>query len=217
MHQLVDNLLVFQLWSARATPQQHQQQQQQQLQHLLHGTVSQLAMCVRLLTASTRISERFVCTDRSVYIPAFEHIVSHGLCPSCRLAGHYAPTPYGGADTSKDEALPGPPPQPTAQQPWLPQSAPASHPSGPYAAHPAAGPHPGYGAEYYYQGAGGYPAPYLQLPTLLKPSPAEDDRCNFASSCFADSHAHKMTLDGSACLFCGLCLACCAMMCDALN
>lgn len=104
------------------------------------------------------------------------------FCFQRRLAGAQLRTSNSVADSSNSQAnenLPGPPPQPAAQQPWLPNSA---HP-----AQPAGGPYPGYGAEYYYQHAGGYPAPYLQPPALLKAPAAEDDRC-MSTSQFLQHH-----------------------------
>ena len=81
-----------------------------------------------------------------------------------------------GAPASDNEVLPGPPPQPNAQQPWLPQSTPAAHPNGAHPMHaaPPGAAYQGYGAEYYFQHPGGYPLAHLH-PAAVKPG-AEDDR-----------------------------------------
>ena len=100
-------------------------------------------------------------------------------CYVYRLAKSQAELANGNLDTppaSVNEVLPGPPPQPNAQQPWLPQSAPAAHPNGAHPMHsaPPGAAYQGYGAEYYFQHPGGYPLSHLH-PAAVKPA-AEDDR-----------------------------------------
>ncbi|KAA6421393.1 MAG: hypothetical protein FRX49_08670 [Trebouxia sp. A1-2] len=110
---------------------------------------------------------------------AFSTSVSSQGQPPPWLAKGQTELANGNVDTPpvKDaEVLPGPPPQPNAQQPWLPQSAPAAHPNGAHPMHsaPPGAAYQGYGAEYYFQHPGGYPVSHLH-PAGVKPA-ADDDR-----------------------------------------
>ena len=96
-----------------------------------------------------------------------------GCCPHCRSTGAHilqANGTAGATETPDNEVLPGPPPK---AQPWM--SNPAAHASGVNAMHPAThgAPHPGYGAEYYFQPPGGHAA-HLAQPVAT--TAAEDDR-----------------------------------------
>lgn len=102
-------------------------------------------------------------------------------CHACRLAGNQAAQPNGIADNAPNndsDVLPGPPPQPQTQQPWLPQTAPAVHPNGAHPMHSVApgAAYQGYVAEYYLPHPGAFPSAHLQPPAAVKPA-AEDDRC----------------------------------------
>ena len=122
--------------------------------------------------------------DVIAVVSSIKHILMTQLakwhCCGYRLAKSQAELANGNLDTPPaNEVLPGPPPQPNAQQPWLPQSAPAAHPNGAHPMHsaPPGAAYQGYGAEYYFQHPGGYPLSHLH-PAAAKPA-AEDDRYAF--------------------------------------
>ncbi len=150
------------------------------LHHGKHQAVSFLQSQLAVLSYQHVIA---IVSSTTSTTAQLKHILMTQLakwhCHVYRLAKSQTELANGNLDTppaSDNEVLPGPPPQPNAQQPWLPQSAPAAHPIGAHPMHsaPPGAAYQGYGAEYYFQHPGGYPVSHLH-PAAVKPA-AEDDR-----------------------------------------